>query len=263
MHRPRIGIPLSLDDRGRWRAERTYHYIDRSYADAIDRAGGVALHLPIQSDVEALVASIDGLLLPGGDDFPSETPLAPEIEALLDLVPAAQLAFDRMLFETARTRGLPVLGICYGMQLMAIAAGGKLDAHLPSQRPEADPHRLAPDARHPVAIVPGSRLAAIAGAATIPVNSLHHQGVRTPGRGQRIAARSADGVIEAIEAGAAAGTAANTAANAATDASAPNAGADAPFVVGVQWHPEKQRDAFSERLFAAFVEAARRGAITR
>jgi len=241
MHRPRIGIPLSLDDRGRWRAERTYHYIDRSYADAIDRAGGVALHLPIQSDVAGLVDAIDGLLLPGGDDFPSDAPLAPEIEALLDLVPAAQLAFDRMLFDAACARGLPVLGICYGMQLMAIAAGGLLDAHLPSQRPDAGPHKLAPDARHPIAIVPGSRLAAIAGASSLPVNSLHHQGVRTPGRGQRIAARSADGVIEAIE---------------AIDAD-PQAKTATPFRLGVQWHPEKQRDAFADRLFAAFVDAAR------
>ncbi|MBK7952470.1 MAG: gamma-glutamyl-gamma-aminobutyrate hydrolase family protein [Deltaproteobacteria bacterium] len=255
MHRPRIGIPLSLDDRGRWRAERTYHYIDQSYADAIDRAGGVALHLPIQSDVASLVASIDGLLLPGGDDFPSETPLAPEIEALLDLVPTAQVAFDRMLFEAARERGLPVLGICYGMQLMAITAGGKLDAHLPSQRPDAGPHKLAPDARHPVAIVPGSRLAAIAGADSMPVNSLHHQGVRAPGRGQRIAARSADGVIEAIES-----DAASSAAGASAGATASG---ESPFLLGVQWHPEKQRDAFSERLFAAFIDAARRGARNR
>ena len=77
MRRPRIGIPLTLDDRGRWRRDRAYHYIDRSYADAVDRAGGLALHLPIQHDVDALVEGLDGLLLPGGDDFPSTTPLPP------------------------------------------------------------------------------------------------------------------------------------------------------------------------------------------
>ena len=242
MHRPRIGIPLTLDDRGRWRSGRAYHYIDRSYADAVDRAGGAPLHLPIQSDADALVAGLDALLLPGGDDLPPQTPLPPEVLAQLDLVPAEQLAFDRMLFEAARVRGLPVLGICYGMQLIATAAGGRLDAHLPTERPEAAPHKLAPDDRHPIAIAPGSRLAAISGCSNLLVNSLHHQGVASPGRGLRAVARSADGVIEAIEAegGEASG---------------------APFLLGVQWHPEKQRDALADRLFRAFVEAARAGPV--
>ncbi|MEZ4331905.1 MAG: gamma-glutamyl-gamma-aminobutyrate hydrolase family protein [Myxococcota bacterium] len=262
MHRPRIGIPLCLDDRGRWRAQRAYHYIDRSYADAIDRAGGMALYLPIQHDVDALVAEIDALLLPGGDDLPPDAPLPPEIEAQLDLAPAEQVAFDRMLFERARAAGRPVLGICYGMQLMALAAGGELDAHLPSQRPEAGPHRLPPEARHPIAIVPGSRLAAIAGAGDADVGSLHHQGVRRPGRDQRVVARSADGMIEAIER-APDGELDATDRPARPDVALEGRARPTRFELGVQWHPEKQRDAFSTRLFVAFVDAARAGRAAR
>ncbi len=238
MHRPRIGIPLCLDDRGRWRAGRDYLYIDHRYAQAIDRAGGLPIQLPIQSDPAALIATLDGLLLPGGDDFPSAAPLPDDVE--LDLVPAPQLAFDEALFDAAQHRGLPVLGICYGMQLMTVARGGVLDAHLPSQRPEAHEHRLPAEGRHAIEITEGSLLASILGAGATRVNSLHHQAVREPGADYHAVARGPDGVIEAIEA-----------------APRPTDPAGRRWEIGVQWHPEKMHEPSSALLFEAFVEASR------
>lgn len=230
MDRPRIGIPLCLDDRDRWRAGRDYVYIDHAYARAIDAAGGLAVHLPIQSDVQALIDGIDGLLLPGGDDFPSDRPL-PEGVAL-DLAPDAQVAFDASLLAAARERGRPVLGLCYGMQLLAREAGGHLEPHLPSADGDFEAHRLVEDARHPISVRPETRLASILGARAHPVNSLHHQAVRETGAAHRVAATASDGVIEAIE-------------------------ASDRWEIGVQWHPEKMDDPTSTALFAAFVEEAR------
>ncbi|MFK7898085.1 MAG: gamma-glutamyl-gamma-aminobutyrate hydrolase family protein [Myxococcota bacterium] len=243
MRKPRIGIPLTLDNRERWRADREYHYIDRSYADAVDRAGGLPLHLPIQTDPAEVMTTLDGLLLPGGDDFPSEAPLAPEIE--LDLVPEEQLAFDEALFAAARAREIPVLGICYGMQLMVRAGGGQLDAHLPSQRPGTLEHRLPAQERHAVELAPDSQLARVLGSSTLEVNSLHHQGVRQLGPGQRAVGHAPDGVIEAVES------------FGATEAAGAAGGEGGPWCIAVQWHPEKMSEDSSARLFSAFIDACR------
>jgi putative glutamine amidotransferase len=236
MRRPQIGISLTLDDRGRWREGRSYHYIDRSYADAIDRAGGLAVQLPIQSDPEALVRSLDGLLSPGGDDFPSDDGLPVEVE--LDLISPDQLAFDEALFEAARRRGLPILGICYGMQLMARQRGGALVADLPTQRPDANPHVLAEAARHSITVDPASNLFHLLGRETLDVNSLHHQAVSQVGPEHRAVAHGSDGVIEAIE--------------------RISGGTDA-WELGVQWHPEKMSGgpdgASSEAIFRGFIAA--------
>jgi putative glutamine amidotransferase len=228
--KPVIGIPQCLDDVGRIRAGRRYLYGDIAYSDAVDRAGGLALQLPIQSDPEALVAQIDALMLPGGDDFAPESPYPAEVR--FDLAPEEQVSFDRRLLEAALQRGIPVLGICYGAQLIALHHGGTLHHHLPIDLPESTNHRLGDTgAVHEVRLEPGSRIAAIFGKPTIAVNSLHHQAVADPGRRLRIRGRCPDGVTEAIE-------------------------ASEGFCIGVQWHPEKMPGTEQESLFHALVNAA-------
>ncbi len=137
------------------------------------------------------------------------------------------------------TRACPILGICYGMQLLARESGARLEPHLPSGRPASGPHRLPEAETHPIEVAAQSLLGAAIGAGAKIVNSLHHQAVREPGPAHRVVARAADGVIEAIEA----------------------VGEDPTrWEIGVQWHPEKREDATSEALFRAFVDAARRHA---
>jgi len=235
--RPRIGIPLCLDDRGRWRKGRDYLYADLAYARALDAAGGSAVMLPIQAESNALLDAIDGLLLPGGDDFAPNDPGRYPAKVAFDLAPQAQIDFDTALLRGALERGLPILGICYGMQLLALDQGGSLHYHLPHDLPRADSHRLAQaDARHAIRAEPGSRIAALIGAQGL-VNSLHHQAVAEPGDALRASAWSNDGVIEAIE---------------AADTSR--------FLLGVQWHPEKLSalEGAGSALFRGLVAAAQK-----
>lgn len=225
---PRVGIPLALDAEPRLRAGRRTHYLDAAYARAVVRAGGLPLGLPGPLDVAQAAAGLDGLLLPGGDDFAPPHPYPPAVR--FQHVAAEQLAFDEELLGEALRRKLPVLGICYGMQLLARHHGAALVYDIDTDHPGALPHRGADgDATHGLRLEPGTRLAGILRAGA--VNSRHHQAVAEAGNGLRISARAPDGVIEAIEA------------------------VDGRFVLGVQWHPETLGDAGSQRLFRAFVEA--------
>lgn len=231
---PVVGISSCLDERERWRAGREYVYLDRDYAAAVAAAGGTPVLLPLQPDPAALVREIDALLLPGGDDFLPDAPYPADVR--FDPVPERQRAFDDALLRAALERALPVLGICYGAQLLALHHGGSLHHHIPLDVPGCAEHRLPETTgRHALDVVPGTRLAAIVGAARTQVNSLHHQAVATPGRGLRVSARSADGVIEAVE------------------------GEAGGFLLGVQWHPEKLAGAAGQGLFAALVAACGRG----
>ncbi len=222
---PRIGIALEID-RTR-RPGRSFVSLDAAYANAVVEAGGTPVYLSHPAAPERLLTQIDALLIPGGGDFVPETP--PE-GVVFRPVDAAQLGFDRALLAAALVRGLPVLGVCYGMQLLALHCGGSLVYDIETELPRAELHQLGTGA-HAISIASGTRLAETLGEERTLVNSRHHQGVASPGAGMRVCARSDDGVIEAIEA------------------------EDARFVLGVQWHPESMPEPHRRRLFGAFVSA--------
>jgi putative glutamine amidotransferase len=233
---PLIGISLCLDTSGRFRRERRYHYIDERYAFAVAEAGGVPAYLPIQQGPEQIVDRIDGLLIPGGDDLLPEVPYPEDVR--FEATPSEQADFDRALLARALARGVPVLGICYGMQILALQHGGTLLHHIPLDVPEALPHQLPEsEGRHPIRVEAGTLLEAAIGAHPEPVNSSHHQAVARSGERLLVSARAPDGLIEAIE------------------------GKGERFCMGVQWHPERLSGVHRTGLFGAFVSACRSRAI--
>ena len=227
-----VGISTCLDHRGRWREGRDYVYLDRRYGDALAAAGADPLLLPPGARPERAVAAIDALVLPGGDDFEPDSPYPAEIP--FELASPDLVAFDRALLAAARQRALPILGICYGAQLMALEAGGGLHHHIPLDLPAAREHQLPePLGRHAIEIDDDSRLASLLGTRRTDVNSLHHQCIAAVGPGMRPCARAEDGVIEAIES------------------------LGPTLEIGVQWHPEKMSGPAGDAFLAAWVGACR------
>jgi len=230
----RSSAPIIAVIIGREPAHR--YSVHRGYVDAVAGAGGLPIVLPsIAVDgaydrLMEVIEQVDGLMLTGGGDIEPgcyDNTAAPEV---YDVDPVRD-ALEIGAFHAARARGMRILGICRGIQIMAVASGGSLHQHLPSAGFD---HHWEEERQyepvHEVLADPGTA-AEVALAGTVKVNSIHHQAVRDPGSDLRATAWSDDGVIEAVE------------------------GDD---VLGVQWHPERLLD-FDARHLAPFrwlVEAS-------
>jgi putative glutamine amidotransferase len=204
------------------------------YANAVLKAGGVPVAIPPlggPSDVERLLDKLDGLVLSGGDDFDTARIGLGPVHPSAEITAAEKQDFDFVLARAAIAKKVPVLGICYGMQLLGLAEGGKLHQHLPDDRPGCQQHKGG--AVHAVVVAPDTKLARLVRMNELDVVSRHHQAIASVSEPWRVSARDREGLIEAIER------------------------AHHPFAIGVQWHPELSPEGSAQdRLFQGLVAAA-------
>lgn len=216
--------------------------IPQNYVDQVAAAGGVPVLLPPVPGVELAVSRLDGLILSGGPDLepasygqepgPRTTVIRPERDAA-----------ETALFLAAARAGLPILGICRGMQLINVALGGTLIQHLPDVVGH-EGHCQVPGqmGTHEVTVASGGLLADIVGAGPLAVPTYHHQAIDRLAAGLTATAWSDDGTIEAVEL------------DHAQAADEQRAAGHHRFTLAVQWHPEADQD--RGPLFRALVAAA-------
>lgn len=245
---PRVGIPYRLagEERAGDREEI------QPYVNAVEAAGGeprVISLLLSPDELNRLCAELDALVLPGSpaDIDPARYGATARPETA-EADPRREQT-DTALLDWAFRAAKPVLGICYGTQLLNVYCGGTLVQDIRGELRSSLTHEWAkksgaPEPHHPVRLVPGSLLAKLAETGDAIVNSSHHQSIRRLGRGLRVTAKAPDGVVEAVELESA-----------------------AHWVVGAQWHPERQRNLMPGKadsgsrlaaaLFGSLVHAAR------
>jgi putative glutamine amidotransferase len=235
--RPVIGLCAALE-RARWGVwDAAAHLLPREYADAVQRAGGIALLLPpdprAAEHPDELLDLLDGLILAGGSDIDPAAYGEAAHPQTVNTNPERD-AFEIALAQRAVARDLPFLGICRGMQVLNVARGGTLLQHLPESHGHDDHRRNSGSFDgndHPVRLDAGSLAARAAGEETHRTLSHHHQAVDRLGEGLVVTGHSdLDDLPEAVELP---GT---------------------RFVLGVQWHPEADE---TSRLIGALVEDAR------
>jgi len=233
---PMIGITLDSEEPGGY-SKLPWYALRQNYCDAVAEAGGLPLPLPHNPELAAAYLDrIDGLVVTGGafDVDPALFGAATRHDTVK--LKGRRTAFELAIVQGALERDMPILGICGGEQLLAVALGGTLIQHIPDEIADPLAHEQ-PNPRtepgHDVTVVAGTLLARIAGRDAIPVNSAHHQAVKAVPAHIVVNATTTDGVIEGIEDPA------------------------RRFCLGVQWHPEYAISPADTAIFRAFIEASR------
>jgi putative glutamine amidotransferase len=198
-----------------------------NYAQAAADAGGVPIIIPPQADMSLLANMIDGWLIPGGADIDAAR-FGEENHPEVGLQDPARYDAESRLFEAVAPE-MPVLGICYGCQFLNVVRGGSLEQHLPDRVGHTE-HTGGTLQTYPLL---ESKLKDIVDAKQVVGKSYHHQAVKRLGQGLVITSWHEDNTVEAIEA------------------------TDRPWMIGVQWHPERTADDdATQRIFIAFVAEA-------
>ena len=242
--RPVVGIPTqTLQSLGGVSSQIPPSWVmSQRYILTLTAAGAIPWMIPLvdEATLRGVYEELDAVFLPGGADIDPST-YGAEPHPLCDKTDRERDRVEVSLASWALAEDKPVLGVCRGMQLINVAAGGSLYQDLAEELPGSIKHDYFPFSgegyardylAHDVSVVAGSRLAQLVGAGPLRVNSMHHQGVKELGRGLVATAEAPDGLIEALE------------------------GNDDGYLVAVQWHPEAltDNDARTRSLFADFID---------
>lgn len=242
MKKPVIGISSSvMVDNGGMFPGYERAYVNKDYVDAVVNNGGVPFIIPLTGDKEVIKAQIemvDALILSGGHDvYPLNYNEEPK-QRIGQVFPERDY-YDFELLKNAKKKGIPILGVCRGLQIMNVYEGGSLYQDLSYIDGEVLKHSQNDRTilkTHTVELSKKSKLYKIFKLEKFLINSFHHQAINRVGKNFEVVARAKDGVIEAIEY------------------------KDYPFYVGVQWHPEMlaKTDDLMKKLFKEFINMSKK-----